>query len=49
LPLLVAIPSGSTARDIQRNRTRWVLSASIAVGVFVVYAAALVMKMQTPS
>jgi len=49
LPLLVAIPSGRTSREKQQARNRWLLSASIAVGVFVVYAAALVMKMQTPS
>jgi polysaccharide chain length determinant protein (PEP-CTERM system associated) len=49
LPVLVTIPSGATAQDTSRSRTRWVLAASIAVGVFVIYAATLVMKMQTPS
>jgi uncharacterized protein involved in exopolysaccharide biosynthesis len=47
LPLLVAIPSGAAPRDLRERRTRWYLAASIVAGVVVIYAAALLVKMQS--
>jgi uncharacterized protein involved in exopolysaccharide biosynthesis len=49
LPLLAAIPGNVTPVQRTKQRTHWILAASLVVGVFVVYAAALVMKMQSSS
>ena len=49
LPLLAAIPGSITPVERTRDRTRWIVAASLVVGVFVVYAAALVMKMRSSS
>jgi polysaccharide chain length determinant protein (PEP-CTERM system associated) len=47
LPLLVTIPSSTTSKAKMRLRTQRVLAASIVVGVFVIYAAIFVVKMQS--
>jgi len=49
LPLLAAIPGNVSPVQRTKQRTHWILAASLIVGVFVVYAAALVMKMQSSS
>jgi capsular polysaccharide biosynthesis protein len=49
LPLLAAIPGTVSPVEKTRQRTRWILAGALVVGVFVVYAAALVMKMQSSS
>ena len=47
LPLLVTIPARVGSRETTRQRTRWYVAGSIVVGVFMIYAAVLVVKMQT--
>ena len=47
LPLLVAIPSSASSREMSERRTQWLLAASIVAGVFVIYVAAFAMRAQT--